>query len=97
MYAIISAGSVSIILKKLKIMVNGTMKEIGGTRRLAKIAPNINLLPRNWNRENPYFVMSAVSGGQVRTGETNMGRVLLFGPYHPQHGMDGPNASPTEQ
>lgn len=49
------------------------------------------------DRENPYFVMSAVSGGQVRTGETNMGRVLLFGPYHPQHGMDGPNASPTEQ
>ncbi len=41
---------------------------------------------------NPYFVMSAgtSAGGQVTTGETNLGKVLLFGPYHPLYGTDDP-------
>ena len=43
---------------------------------------------------NPYYVMSAGSsaGGQVTSDKSNVGQVLLYGPYHPLYLTDDPNA-----
>ncbi|MBW2275063.1 MAG: DUF799 family lipoprotein [Deltaproteobacteria bacterium] len=43
---------------------------------------------------NPYYVMSSgtSAGGQVTSEKTNIGRVLLYGPYHPLYRTDDPNA-----
>ena len=45
---------------------------------------------------NPYYVMSAgaAAGGVVRSDESNQGRMLLYGPYHPLYRTDDPNAVP---
>jgi hypothetical protein len=43
---------------------------------------------------NPYYKMSAgaAAGGQVSSENSNIGRVLLYGPYHPLYRTDDPNA-----
>ena len=35
----------------------------------------------------------AAAGGQVTSDKTNIGQVLLYGPYHPLYRSDDPNAA----
>ena len=48
---------------------------------------------------NPYYVMSAgaSAGGQVTSEKTNIGQMLLYGPYHPLYRTDDPNTATSER